>query len=427
MPERSVVLTEYRPSSPVHLSREQRDQLRELVPGISVEAASGSDDLYVLRCGASVGVVRVGDLTIELLPKVGLAPVLFMLSYALKPLAWRDQHADLMRSPDLVEALIALFASAVQDAVRPGILHGYRNVDDVLTTVRGRIRIGDQVRTRTGLPLPVEVSYDDFTPDILENRLLRTAVDVLSVLRLRSAESRRRLRVLRHHLTGISGLPPSREVPEPHWTRLNERYRPAVALARLIISRTGLEARVGATAASAIVLDMNRVFEEFVRVALREALRLAPAAFPPGDQVRGLYLDADRRCRLQPDLSWWRHGRCVVVGDCKYKKVVGVTPNGDVYQMLAYLTALRLDTGFLVYAKGEDVRRDLRLRHTGGKSVRVRVVDVSRPPKDVLAEVTTLAAEFGAQNDDQLVGGSLAGRARDPTVALTIVPESELG
>jgi 5-methylcytosine-specific restriction enzyme subunit McrC len=45
-----------------------------------------------------------------------------------------------------------------------------------MPAVWGRVRMASQVRSRAGLPLPVEIAYDDYTPDILENQLLRTAV-----------------------------------------------------------------------------------------------------------------------------------------------------------------------------------------------------------------------------------------------------------
>ena len=186
-------------------------------------------------------------------------------------------------------------------------------------------------------------------------------MDTLGRLYLRHEDSRTSLARLRLQLNGISTLTPARRgVPEPHWTRLNDRYRPAVALARLIISTAGLEARAGGIDASVFLIDMNAVFERFIRVALREALRLDIRTFPPA--ARGhhpVQLDKDGTIRLEPDLSWWTGDRCMFVGDCKYKKTDDTIPNADAYQMLAYLTALQLTRGLLVYAAGEDVPHDI--------------------------------------------------------------------
>lgn len=389
---RTLVLIEYVPSQPVPLTVGERDLLRQLVPELTMQPVSGSTDTYTMTGGSTVGVARVGDLTVELRPKVGVAAVLFLVSYALDPGAWRPEHASLTADANLAEAVVPLFARTVQQALRPGLLHGYLRCEDTLTTVRGRVRMADQFRTHAGLPLPVEVAYDDFTPDILENQLLRTAVEALGRLHLRRQLSRAALARMRLQLNGISTIVTDRRgVPEPRWTRLNERYRLAVSLARLIISTAGLEAREGGQDASVFLVDMNAVFERFIRVALRERLSLDIRAFPPGAQGHAVHLDAEKQVTLKPDLSWWVAGRCVFAGDCKYKRANGNVPNADVYQMLAYLTALQLGEGLLVYAAGEETPHGMTIRHAG-KRIHVRTVNIARAPADILSQIGELAA-----------------------------------
>ena len=64
-----------------------------------------------------------------------------------------------------------------------------------------------------------------------------------------------------------------------------------------------------------------------------------------------MHLDEAGRVRLQPDLSWWDGRVCTFVGDAKYKRTKDErVPNADLYQMLAYATALDLPGGLLVYA-----------------------------------------------------------------------------
>ena len=87
---------------------------------------------------------------------------------------------------------IALTAAARRAFAR-GLLHGYRTEEEALYAVRGRIRFDEQIRRRFGIPLPVEVRYDEFTDDIVENRLVKAAVARLGEMRLRSAQARRGL------------------------------------------------------------------------------------------------------------------------------------------------------------------------------------------------------------------------------------------
>ena len=94
---------------------------------------------------------------------------------------------------------------------------------------------------------------------------------------------------------------------------------------------------------------------------------------------------------LRPDFSWWERSSCVFVGDAKYKNLAGGSvPNADLYQLLAYATALNLPGGLLVYAKGEAGEGTYRVRHSG-KRLEVAALDLSGALEDVLAGVKGVA------------------------------------
>ena len=57
--------------------------------------------------------------------------------------------------------------------------------------MRGRIRFDEQIRRRYGIPLPVELRFDEFTEDILANRLVKAAAARLRRMTLHSSEARR--------------------------------------------------------------------------------------------------------------------------------------------------------------------------------------------------------------------------------------------
>jgi 5-methylcytosine-specific restriction enzyme subunit McrC len=261
-----------------------------------------------------------------------------------------------MTMPDsLIEAVVPIFAHHLERALRRGVLQGYRTQEDALMSVRGRIRFDEQVRRRFGFLLPVEVRFDDFTEDILENRLLKAALAALGSLHLRSESSRQSLRRFNHVLDLVSLQKyDARNVPQVNYTRLNEHYRAAVEWARHILRFAAAEVRHGKAVGTTVLFDMNDVFEDFVRIALREVLGLTPIEFPSGGECPSLFLDLAHRIALEPDLSWWSAKECRFVGDVKYKAVnVAGVKHPDLYQLLAYVTASGLASGLLVYASGE--------------------------------------------------------------------------
>lgn len=393
---RRLLLREHHESGPVALTLEQRDALLVHPAKIGCRPAHGADGLYYLRPCERVGVLGVPGLDVVVRPKLGIPRVLFLLRYALDlPELLNDQVGE--GQADLLEAVALLFDAALRRAFRRGVLQGYRVEEDGLLTLRGRLRVGEQIRAHQGRFPPVEVRFDEFGEDVLENRILKAALQRLSRMRLRHPGLRRSLR---RHLGRLEHVRRvefgARGVPEPPSNRLNRHYAPALSLARTVLEGSGPDMTAGDLEVPGFLVDMNRLFETFLARGLREELGLDVLRFPQGGGRVPIHLDRGRRLLLKPDLSWWHEGRCVWVGDAKYKALgPGEAPRpGDAYQMLAYLVALDLPRGTLVYASSEPGHDHFTVRNLG------RVIEVVR---------------FGLGGDDvSLLAGlrALAGRVR---------------
>ncbi len=319
---------------------------------------------------------------------------MFLVSYAIGRGRWFDDVARLAGAELIVEAVAIAFARHLRTALGRGVLRDYRRYEDSLHAVRGRVRFDDQLRVRLGIAPPIEVAYDEFTEDIEENRLLRAALDRLRRFPMRSRFPARQLRPHEVALTDVQLVAyDARALPEIHFTRLNEHYRDAIALAKLILEGTSYELEGGEVRATAFLIDMNKVFEDFVVIALREALALTATEFPQGARRRHVHLDGRGRVGLQPDLSWWDAATCDFVGDVKYKRttVEGIE-NADIYQLLAYTVALGLPRGLLVYGAGVETPVTHEVLQAG-KQLLVRTLDVAQDPATILENVQDLAAE----------------------------------
>ncbi len=385
-------LTEYQRSAAVRLEPELRDALIGAIPGITVAPASGERDTYELTPSSWVGVAALPGLLVEVKPKIPVDRLLFLLSYSLHKRGWKIQDAALDPSKGLLEAFVPIFCEVVRRAVHRDLLQGYRTEEDALQTVRGRIRFDDQIRDRFGIFPPIEVRYDDFTVDTNMNRLIKAAVHRLGRLTVRSAQARSELRRLAARFRPVTLAPfEARKLPEFFYDRLTDRYRPALELASLVLRATSVELRAGALAAPSLLVDMNQVFEDFVVTALREELSLGESRFPQNCRGQRMRLDTGGRVKLEPDLSWWEAGRCVFVGDAKYKRLeTKGFKNGDLYQMLAYCTAADLPGGLLVYAAGEGDVGNYEIVHAD-KTIEVVHLNLDGTPETVLREIGALA------------------------------------
>jgi len=394
-----LALTEYKPAFAVALTQLQRDQLRRLAPSMAISPAIGHESAYDLTPGSFVGVVHLADgLEIVIRTKVPIDRVLFLISYAVGQGRWLDMPAGLAQAGSLLEAILPAFSYRLRRTLERGVLQGYRSEDDALTTLRGRWRIGDQIRSRFGTVPPIEVSYDDFTEDIEPNRLLRAAVHRLLRLPARDDHARWPLRALDARLSGVRLVDyDPRRVPQVVFDRRSEHYRGAVGLARLILSGASFDLDVGQVAASAFLIDMNKVFEDFVVVALRDALRVSDRVLVQGASGRPLFLDVAERVSLRPDISFWAGERCQFVGDVKYKRLaMAAYPNADLYQLTAYTIGTGLASGMLVYAAGDvgEAGEDIHEVRQLGKRLIVAPLHLDRSPERILEQIALLAARI---------------------------------
>lgn len=79
------------------------------------------------------------------------------------------------------------------------------------------------------------------------------------------------------------------------------------------------------------------------------------------------------------------------MGDAKYKALGSAhAPNADLYQLLAYATALRLPGGLLIYASGEADPTVHYIEHAG-KRLEVAALDLAASPPALLGQIRELA------------------------------------
>lgn len=388
-----INLQEYT-SSKHRLSAEQLEALLQESQNLhlSVEPVKGGRGRYILRPGSVVGALEIGDVSILIEPKIGIPKLLSLVCYVMGIYKAKEQHSfNFKRTEALPDILALALTFSARRAFGRGLLRGYQPEEDALFTVRGRIQFSEQIRRRYSIPLPVELGFDEFTEDILANRLVKAAATRLCRMTLRSPEARRGLGWINAILETVSFVDFHRRVPEVRFDRLNEHYRHVVGLARLILLHSEFESKRGDVLAAGFLIDMNRLFQVFVTQALREKLTVSAATLQSEKKVP---FDEDGSVTLEPDLSCWEGGKCTFVGDAKYKRIdIKSVPNADLYQILAYATALDVPGGLLIYAKGEADTAEYRVKHSG-KLLEVAALDLSGSLEEILERVKGIARKI---------------------------------
>ena len=367
----TVQLREWTEAPDVELSFEQVDALRR-VAGTAIEIRPGrSQDTWNLKATSYAGAIRVGDLAVLIRPKIPLENLFYMLSAGQANIDFGTSLIG-FEQDELLPALAAFYERLVADTLKRGVLKAYKDHDETLVALRGRINIPAVLRTG-GMPAPVPCLFDELSIDISENRILRTAAMALAAFPEVAPAIRRNLRRSVGALDGVEIVDP-RAIPPVNLTRLNRYYEAALRMAEVILRSGGIRDRTGTLKSSAFLIDMNHLFERFVTIRLRQLLA---GRLEVRDQVQ-THLDVQRKVPMRPDLVFYRQGEPVLVADIKYKLTDdGLGRNADYYQLLAYCRAIGVGRGVLIYSADGDVPASHALVVNDGPALRVEPVDLS--------------------------------------------------
>jgi 5-methylcytosine-specific restriction enzyme subunit McrC len=390
----TLTLTEWKPQT-VSLEHEQASALRGLHPGLDVRWAG--PDAWTVTSNGVVGAARTAGVDLVVEPGLPIARVLWLLSHAMKA-PFLDVDAALTTDKTLLEAFVEMYLRSLRAAMRRGLKMGYRTIEEPLMTIRGRIRVTDQMRRHFGMIVPAEVMYDDYTADTEANQLLKAALRRLALLPIRTEDIRRRLAAATASFATVSDVrfDPGR-LPRFTFSRLTEDYRTPLALAALVIRSTSVDIKSGRTEVPGLLFDMWRVFQDFLFEALSPHL---PSDFSWRSEER-LYLDDAAIVALRPDFSLWSGSQCVAVGDAKYKRTA-VGENDDLYQLLSYCVATRVEYGLLIYGAGPRDSIVHQVRHSGpqleviGIDLAAREADIEKSLASIAARLAPAAAPVAA-------------------------------
>lgn len=353
---------------------------------ITVEPTFGEESIF--RADSKIGIVRVGDIQIKVMPKFPVNNLFYLLGLH-DGIKFESDTVDIAESRDITDLIFESFLRNVTSSTSRGLLTGYRKVEETSKVLHGRILMGNQLKRRYGSMYPVEVSFDEFTENIPENIELNMAIiKAMKFGNLTTAQHRD----FRHLSRKFSEIDPAKS--DLRWTknRHNIHYWNSLVLADLINSGKGFYEELGGVAVSGFTVDMYRVFEKFLLRELKVRLEKQGGIV----ETKYLHLDEENRQRAQIDIMWRKDGQIKFIADAKYKDPASNWESA-LYQVNTYATAFSLDSIHLIYALPTD-EEPLRLKGNGPWVYR-HGIDLSLTISEIRKEIDELAELFiGALN-----------------------------
>ena len=399
-----------------------------------------------IKASQYVGLVRLGDITLQVLPKISysgdfdkpeytpeykaavqssMRNLLVMLSIACDlPLRAQDAAYLHTETGSWLEILTRLFALELHRQYEAGVPHEYIRIEDRLPVIRGRWLVSEQVARHSHDHIHFDVSYDEFSPDTPLNQIFALTVNILQCL-TQDATNRRLLLDLHDWLSECN--PKLEMVPyylsRVHFSRLNERFRPTYNLARLFWQQQLVQLSSGDYSVFAFVFDMNILFQDFIsQVMQRYEKRILPTAWRYGEillQAEGLREHLAERIDpgqplshkvfpLYPDLMVISpSGIPYLIVDTKYKRLSPDKKDGGVseayaYQMLAYARHWECSKVLLIYPSSSPYVNRFYFQVGGVNGIKIWIVEVNMQQSfdkldGLIEEIQQIMAKIGTE------------------------------
>jgi len=316
-----------------------------------------------------VGVVRAGNVTIQIFPKLFkderyqdhrktiAANLLKMLSYSGDiPFREMDIAGLDLHKHDLFEVFIHLFARNLLSTMKSSQKKEYIKKSEEIRIIKGRIDFKKYVNPCRFHIIPCE--YYEFSVDNIMNRTLKYTCHLMA----RAVEDFDTARTLRSIINILDQVTLTRitaaEADTITFDRLNRVFEPYIEMCKIFLSQSTLTLQSSEIESFSLLIPMEKLFEGFITEVLKEDPHYffgRPVSVRSQMSVGRMAFDENGKelFNLIPDILI---GSPVIeaIIDTKYKALdttdtkLGVS-QADIYQMYVYATKTNTDQCMLLY------------------------------------------------------------------------------
>ena len=348
-----------------------------------------------------VGVLRVGSLTIEILPKaeaerdsgtIDRSQLVERWKARLLRMLKESQHLDIrsvdeaslrLQNHTILDLIFERFLDHAEVLIAQGLIKRYRLLARNRTAVKGRIDHPADTRRNYAHHERVFTVASEYDQDNIWNRIMYYAASLVAGF-ARGAAVRARAQAL---LICFPNWEDTKIDPEYfehlHYDRKSEVYRTMNRFAELIISRLNPQIQSGSRPVFALLFDMNKLWEAWVYSRLRRAFRERSDVVISYQKSKIFWRVADVAYKIvRPDIIIKILSKPTVVVDAKWKVLTTPVPaDDDLKQMYVYNELWDCPRSHLVYPKVYGLHNTEGLFTCSGTQLRVTFIDIDLPPE----------------------------------------------
>lgn len=344
-----------------------------------------------------VGVITMKDgTTIEILPKIyseghqdkqeqsdeqskKILIQMLRTLYNMPSITLQSTNLDIEKMP-LFEIFIRMFIDEVLKITRSGLKSSYETLEENATFFKGKLKFAEHIRRNFIHRERNYISYDAFTVNRPENKVLKTALQFL-YLHTRSSKNKTDIKnilavfedvdVSVDYKTDLAKIVPDRNT---------KGYSTALEWAKVFLSGKSFTSFSGSETALALLFPMDKLFECYIASLVKK--EMAASNYKVSTQHTGYYLfdEPKKTFRIRPDIviSNPEDSADTFVFDTKWKILDKGKNNynisqGDMYQMYVYQKKYTAKSVTLLYPLSDSVSSNEQIQYKTEENVVVNV------------------------------------------------------
>ncbi len=303
-----------------------------------------------------VGVLQVGELIIEVLPKTDKTEnvdwrnlLIGMLRTIGTVKVFSTGTANLrIKSNSILDLYFELFISEVEQLIHTGLIKQYRKYEENRASLKGKINFQKQIQQNVIHKERFFVNHHVYDQNNIYNQIIFVALKLVKKLNT-SAVLQNRIGALFLAFPELSDISVNDTTfLKMNFNRKSEQYREALNIARLIILNYHPDLSKGQNNVLALLFDMNVLWERFVLSSLRQ---YAPENFKIKGKLRKPFWEpmGGYSAFIEPDIVI-ENNKLTYILDTKWKVLNDNRPSDDdLKQMYVYTKYYKSNYTALVY------------------------------------------------------------------------------
>ena len=334
-----------------------------------------------------------------------------MLAYAFQVLN-EQGYRDVALEEDFentAELLAAILCRGVAVQIKRGLMREYIETEEPLSSPRGKIQVSDSIKAMTVRKKQLVCTYDDFSTNAYNNRIIKTTFDVLMRAKI-SKERKKEIKKLLIFFDGVDVL----DIHNINWSqrydRNNQSYRMLVSLCYMVLKGL-LQTTTDGSTKLMDFLDEQRMCRLYEKFILEYYRRHYPQLKASASQIPWILDDGCSNAMLpvmQSDITLSLGNRVLIIDAKYYAHATQVQydrhtiHSSNLYQVFTYVKNKDAQfgdephevSGMLLYAQTDEAILPNNTYWMSGNKIAVRTLNLDCVFTEIAKQLNEIADEF---------------------------------